>query len=709
MSQQLSLNQIIACGLDRDYATAILPSINQRLKSLSAIECWRSFTQNLLTPNHPFALHELLYQTVFAGWDEGAPPAWFPSEEQIQPTHIAEMMNEVGCKTYAEFHTWSVEHRDEFWQRVIDRLGIRFREPYSTIVDLTNGLESPQWLVNARLNIVESCFQAPKHATAIVWQAESGAISTLTYAELEALTDRVANALVQFGFQIGDAIAIIMPMTIESVAIYLGMIKAGCVVVSIADSFSASEIATRLNITHAKAVFTQDCILRLGKRLPLYNKVIAANAPQAIVVTSSSLDELRHQDITWENFLSFSEPLHSPRFDAIPAHPDTPTNILFSSGTTGEPKAIPWTHTTPIKCAADAYLHHDIHPGDTIAWSTSLGWMMGPWLIYASLINRATLALYYGSPSDQGFGQFVQDARVTMLGVVPSLVNTWKTTACMQGLDWSAIKAFSSTGECSNPQDMFYLMSLAGYKPIIEYCGGTEIGGSYITGTLLQAATPATFTTPALGLDFILLDEDHQPADKGEVFLIPPSIGLSTTILNKDHHDVYFADVPFAPLRRHGDRLERLSNGYYRAHGRVDDTMNLSGIKVSAVEIEQCLNRVDGIAETAAIAVSPADGGPSQLIVYVVPVSEHGESPDNSPSDLLTPLQIALKQQLNPLFKIHALVVVEALPRTASNKMMRRLLRDRYQKTPTSQDILNRQSSKHYADNQAHQKVEELC
>jgi acetyl-CoA synthetase len=216
---------------------------------------------------------------------------------------------------------------------------------------------------------------------------------------------------------------------------------------------------------------------------------------------------------------------------------------------------------------------------------------------------------------------------------------------------------------------MLYLMSLAGYKPVIEYCGGTEIGGAYITGTLVQPAAPATFSTPALGLDLVILDEDGQATDKGEAFIIPPSIGLSSELLNKNHHQVYFANTPLfkTPLRRHGDKIERLPNGYYRALGRVDDTMNLGGIKVSATEIEQVLNRVAGIVETVAIAISPIAGGPSQLIIYAVVVPEVEKSQEK----LKMVLQDAIRQHLNPLFKIYDLVIIDKLPRTASNKVMR--------------------------------------
>ncbi len=664
-------------------------------------------------------------------------PVWIPSEEQIQRSHIAALMRELGLDTYPELHRWSVEQWPEYWPRMIQRVGIQFRQPYTDLVDFSQGITRPQWLINARLNIVDSCFQAPGDAIAIYYQPEGGALQTATYAELRRLTNRVANGLVAAGLQPGDAIAVILPMTVEAVAIYLGIIAAGCVVISIADSFSANEIAIRLKIAKTKAIFTQDLIQRAGQQFSLYTKVMNAQAPTAIVLplTDSLSVDLRQGDRSWAKFLSSRE-----EFEALPCDPGAHTNILFSSGTTGEPKAIPWTHITPIKCAVDAYLHHDIHPSDILTWPTSLGWMMGPWLIYASLINQAAIGLYYGAPTRRDFGQFIQNAKVTMLGLVPSLVSTWKTTACMEGLDWSAIKAFSSTGECSNAQDMRYLMALAGNKPVIEYCGGTEIGGAYLTGTLIQPCIPATFSTPALGVDLVILDPDNQPAAKGEAFIIGPSIGLSTELLNRDHEQVYFAGTPSLagrqkaegrgqkvedwllvighsslvnegqseaadnsklktqnsklsnsqlltlnsqlstpfPLRRHGDQVERLPNGYYRAHGRVDDTMNLGGIKVSSMDIERVVSQVEGIAEAVAIATTPPTGGPSQLVIYAVVTNS---SPDTSSADkatLLKTLQAAIKQQLNPLFKIHDLVLIDALPRTASNKVMRRVLRDRY-------------------------------
>jgi acetyl-CoA synthetase len=352
--------------------------------------------------------------------------------------------------------------------------------------------------------------------------------------------------------------------------------------------------------------------------------------------------------------------------------------VLFSSGTTGDPKAIPWTQVTPIKAAADGWAHHDIRLADVVCWPTNLGWMMGPWLIYASLLNDATMAIYQGSPLARDFGEFVSAARVTMLGVVPSLVKAWKGSGCMDDLDWSAIRCFSSTGEASTPHEMHWLMARAGYKPVIEYCGGTEIGGGYITGTVLQPQAASAFSTPALGCDFVVIDEHGTRADNGELALIAPILGSSNRLLNRDHHEVYFAGMPLGPngevLRRHGDQVERVGGGYYRALGRVDDTMNLGGIKTSSAEIERVCNRAPGVVETAAIAVPPSGGGPSLLILFAVP--SVGATLDAA--TLKRELQQSIARELNPLFKIHDVVITDALPRTASNKVMRRVLRARY-------------------------------
>lgn len=674
-------------GLDAATAEAFVTAYEALCTGFGAdvLGLWRHVAKELLGPAQPFEVHRVVHSIVFADWPAslGPAPIWVPGPRELESSNVARMIRALEVADYAALHAFSVAEPERYWRYVLDALQLAPALAGARVLMAEDGPESALWLVGMRANLAEAALaRSESNRVAVVFQAEGGGLERRTLAELEADSERVARGLSGLGLTEGDAIAIAMPMTYESVAIYLGIVRLGGIVVSIADSFAAGEIALRLRIGEAKLVFTQDVIARSGKALPLYERVQAATvgtAVRAIVLPASGTLALPldTRDVSWDAFLAGGAGQPRSAAEYCPRSAEDVTNILFSSGTTGEPKAIPWTMHAPLKAAADAFAHHDLKRGDVVCWPTNLGWMMGPWLIYAALLNDATIALYEGSPLGRDFGRFVEDARVTMLGVVPSLVKTWKASACMDGLDWSRIRCFSSTGEASTPHEMHWLSARGGYKPVIEYCGGTEIGGAYITGTVIQPQAPSAFSTPALGCAFVLIDDDGNECDQGELALIPPLFGSSNRLLNRDHHESYYADMPKGPkgevLRRHGDQVERLG-GSYRALGRVDDTMNLGGIKTSSAELERICNRVGGVLESAAIAVPPVVGGPSLLVVYVVMA-------DGNTSELPAlqlELQRALARELNPLFKVHELVLTAQLPRTASNKVLRRVLRGEY-------------------------------
>lgn len=598
---------------------------------------------------------------------------WYPNSVELQKTNIFQSMKKLGFENYKEFWQWSVDRRESFWEFVIHTLEIPFFKKPNQILDLTLGVTQPKWLNEAKLNIADACFTQSPDAIAVIFQKEGGQIELWTYQKLEKLVHQIANSFQNYGLKKGDVIAIDMSMNVEAIAIYLAGIKAGLTVVTIADSFTSQEIAVRLEITKPQLVFTQSYLYRNDKKLPLYQKVVEANSPKIILLHSlDSIITLRKNDVFWDDFLSEND-----IFFSVPCSPDDMITILFSSGTTAVPKAIPWTHTTPIKSASDGYFHQDIQPGEVVAWPTNLGWMMGPWLVFATLINKGTIAVFDGSPLGKEFGKFVQDSKVNMLGVVPSIVKVWKNTGCMEDFNWNTLKCFSSTGEASHPDDYSYLMKLAGNKPIIEYCGGTEIGGGYLCSTLVQNNIPATFSTKALGSDFVILDENHEKNPVGEVFLIPPTLGLSNSLLNKNHYEVYYQDIePYKgqTLRRHGDQIEALATGYFKAQGRVDDAMNLGGIKVSSLQIESCVNSLEFIQESAAISVAPKGGGPENLIIFFVPQYKIDYN------KALVELSQKIRNEINPLFKVEDVVSIDTLPRTSSGKVMRRTLRSLYMK-----------------------------
>ena len=196
---------------------------------------------------------------------------------------------------------------------------------------------------------------------------------------------------------------------------------------------------------------------------------------------------------------------------------------------------------------------------------------------------------------------------------------------------------------------------------------------------VIVCASPSAFTTPALGTDLVILDEQGVPVAEGstgELFLRPPALGLSQELLNKDHDAEYYEGCPPGPngevLRRHGDHVARLPKGFFRARGRADDTMNLGGIKVSSIELERVVDEHPDVYESAAIAVRPESGGADRLVFFVV--LRPGAEVDDLPKEIGK----SIARKLNPLFKVHDLVIVDSLPRTASNKIMRRRLREDY-------------------------------
>ncbi|GIV22840.1 MAG: AMP-binding protein [Bacteroidia bacterium] len=690
------------------------------------VERWLSQSNKLTPEVRDFSLHIRAYEEAFQ--KTATPPfapLWYPCESaeillesflkrsappSLATTHLFTALGELleepsfvpywqeykdKLHLYTILHRWSVEKRADFWRYVVEkRIEVAFRRSPARILSFpTADIAQPMWLSGAEWNVVELIFRHPPEKVALVYQQEEGEPQEYSYAQLEAHVREVAGALRALGVSAGERIAICMPLRPEAVFLYLAAIFLGASAATIPDSLSGEEIATRLRIAAPKVLFIQDGLYREGKFIPLYERLQAYGLPQTFVIAGRGplQARLRNNAASWESFLVESQSLSTPTYGPS----DRDIGVLFSSGTTAEPKAIPWTQLTALKAITDAHFYHDVHPTDTIAWPTNLGWMMGPWLLFAGLAHGATVALYEGAPTTEGFCRFVETHKVSILGVVPSLVRRWIESGAWDSADWTGIRLFSSTGEASNPWHMWRLMAKAGYKPIIEYCGGTEIGGGYITSTLLHPNAPSQFSAPALGLDFILLREDGQPAAEGELFLVPPSIGLSQKLLNADHEKVYYQGTPSVGegwvgasgasvpreyagvpvrLRRHGDYMRQLESGNWISGGRADDAMNLGGIKVSSTEIERVVAQLPGVGEVAAIAIPPSEGGPDQLILFLV-VQE------GAPTDTTYWLSLvakAVREKLSPLFHVHEVVIVPELPRTASNKIMRRVLRAQY-------------------------------
>ncbi|HKJ06546.1 MAG TPA: AMP-binding protein, partial [Flavobacteriaceae bacterium] len=207
---------------------------------------------------------------------------WKPTKTDIIQSNIYKMMHKFGFSSYQNFWQWSVNYKATFWEETITNLNIPFVKKYTVVLDTSNGVENATWLKNAKLNIVDACFTHEDEAIAITYQNTNGKIQTVTYKQLKKLVNKIANSFVENGLKLGDKIAVLMPMTVEAVAVYLAGIKAGMPIVTIADSFTPNEIDIRLKITAPKLLITQNSFKRGDKTISLYSKVKSTNAPKSI-------------------------------------------------------------------------------------------------------------------------------------------------------------------------------------------------------------------------------------------------------------------------------------------------------------------------------------------------------------------------------------------------------------------------------------------
>ncbi len=304
---------------------------------------WKKITRM----TNDFSLLTRLHNSLFES--DPVPITWYPDEEQVNNTNIGQAMLKKGLERYQDFYQWSIDDKKGFWEATISTLGIRFDQSANAIIKDIKEVENPTWLPGARMNIAESCFQAPGDHIAIYHQDETtDKISKVTYDELLALVNKAVTGLKSLGLNPGDNVVLYLPLSVEAVVAYLAIIKAGMTAVLIADSFSVQEVKKRLSITQSAAIICFDNYVYGGKSLHTYEKVKEANAPKAIVINLSGT--LRGNDISWEEFIN-----NKPDENTHSADPYDTITLLFSSGTTKAPKAIPWTHLTPINGASDVY------------------------------------------------------------------------------------------------------------------------------------------------------------------------------------------------------------------------------------------------------------------------------------------------------------------------------------------------------------------
>ena len=584
---------------------------------------------------------------------------WEPSREFIERTNVWRFMQRLGFSDREAFLHFSRENPERFWDESMREMRVEWFEPYRQVLDSSRGPEWAQWFVGGRLNIAHNCLDrwADTDRVACIWEGENGATRSLTFREIRNEANRIANGLRVMGLEAGDRVALCLPMVPEVLSILYGCFKAGLTVVPIFAGFGEGAIATRLENSGARVLFTADHLERRGKRLPLLEKM--PRDIQTIVVGAEPL------------FADQSEEAPTLSLDS-----EARAFILYTSGTTGKPKGAVHTHAGCLaQMGKEIWLGFDHQPDDRFFWLSDIGWMMGPWTILGNHLFGGTIFMYDGAPDFPGpmrLWEMIERHRITTFGVSPTAIRVLsKAAGAIPPMP--SLRLLGSTGEPWDEASWLWFFEQVGHRrcPIINISGGTEIVGSFLFPLPIQALKPCTLGGPAPGMATEVVDEEGVPVRgrKGYLVCTAPSPSMTRGIWNDPQRylDTYWSRFP--GMWYHGDWASVDEDGHWMLHGRADESMNVAGRKVGPAEVEEAMMQHPGVAEAAVIGV-PDDLKGEAIVGYAV--VRPGTVVDGGA------VCATVARVLGQMFRPREVLLVNELPKTQSGKIVRRLIRLKY-------------------------------
>ena len=610
---------------------------------------------------------------------------WTPSEDYREHANVARLMRTLGVATVDDLRARSVADVGAFWDEVVRDLRIPFRTPYTEVLDLSASIEHPEWFVGGGLNVVDACLgrwaRETPDAAAVVHESEAGDTQALTFRELDERVARARAGLRSLGIGAGDAVALYLPMTPEAVVALYAIASLGAMAVPLFSGFAPGAIASRLQDAAAKAVVTADGTVRRGRTsamLPQLREALASCPSVEHVVVVDNLgggSSLAANETAWSDLLA-----HDPDPDVEPTSASDVLLLAYTSGTTGRPKGAVHTHAGFLtKVAMEVAYGFDLAPGRTFCWITDMGWIMGPLSILGTHGVGGTLLLYEGSPDVPDINRIWQLAerhRVAMLGVSPTLIRTLRASKTgLPGADLSSIRTVGSTGEPWDPDSYEWLARdvLGGRVPIINFSGGTEVGGSFLCPYPVEEIRSCSLGGPALGMDVDVVDDAAEPlrGAVGELVCRQPWPAMTRGIWNdpdgERYREAYWSTYP--GLWRHGDYALVDEEGSWFILGRSDDVMNVAGKRVAPAEIESVLATDGAVSESAVIGVPDATKGEAVWAFYVARADAEDDSVVSER------LRALVASEVGKPFAPSRVIRVEQLPKTRSAKILRRAVR----------------------------------
>lgn len=576
-----------------------------------------------------------------------------------------------------------------FWARQASRL--HWDVPFQETLDWSDA-PFARWFVGGRLNVAYNCVDRHVEAglgdrVALHFVGEPGDERAITYRDLKEQVCRAAGALEQLGVTAGDPVAIYLPMIPEAIVAMLACARIGAPHTVVFGGFSADALADRITDFGARVVVTADGGYRRGAaalKSAVDEALTRCPDVHAVLVvrrTGQPVDWVSGRDVRWDDALSAASSAHTPQ----PFDSEHPLFVMYTSGTTGKPKGI--LHTTAGYLVQAAFTFWAVfdHKPDDVYWCTAdIGWITGhSYVAYGPLAVGATQVLYEGTPDTPHRGRWweiVERHRVSLLYTAPTAIRTFMKwgEGHPAGHDLSSLRVLGTVGESINPEAYHWYRHHIGQDrtPIVDTWWQTETGGHMISPLPgITAAKPGAAMTPLPGICADVVDDDGKPVAAGQsgyLVLTEPWPAMARTIWNDPDRfrQTYWSRWPghyFA-----GDGARRDEDGDIWLLGRVDDVMNVSGHRLSTVEIESALLTHPRVAEAAVVGASHETTG--QTVVAYVVTREDGAGADQTA--LTEELRGHVGTEIGPIAKPSRILIVAELPKTRSGKIMRRLLRD---------------------------------
>ncbi|MDO8557702.1 MAG: AMP-binding protein [bacterium] len=624
---------------------------------------------------------------------------WMPTKTHLQDSRIGSFMQKHGIADFRKLIEKSNADVSWFWTAALEDLGFEWHTPYHALFDDSLGMPWVKWFLGGRLNIVHHCLDrhlrdGKSKKDALVWEGEDGLIRKITYGELAHLVEKISAAMTSVGVAKGDVVAMCMDLTIEAVAVMFASFKIGATCLQTGTWHAPAELAETLRRGAPKMLFIHESLRRGGEEKSLQAAIESIGSDSTLPVTVVVVPRIGASKEERESVsgpsggrinkfgILLASAENKPAVKTLALDAETPSLILFSSGTTGRPKAIVHTHGGALaQVVKEVGYAFDCRENDVFCWTTNLGWMMAPWEIIGTMFFGATLVLIEGScayPTPHRIFEIIQRQRISILGTTPGHLQKLRDCSEQYGRhDLSSLRILGSTGKVLDAELWSWFFTTFGDKklPIVNIFGGTEVLGCLGSALPIMPLKAGTVGMAALGTGSDVCDDGGNSVrgQAGDVVCRSPIPSMTRSFFGdpQGYLDAYFSHGTH--LWWHGDRAIIDEDGLWFHLGRSDDLIIRDGVKHDPVKIESALKAFPGpprIRDVAAISTTDKNGH-DRIVCFVV---IDGAFVENV-KEFLHDVRAHTKITYGALGQPDEVYVVRELPVNQANKVPHKALR----------------------------------